>query len=153
MTAAPQAQQNASAMQWINRIVRALLRSPLHPMLSSNTLLLTITGRKTGKQYTFPISYIQDGDMLTCYTVSPWWKNLRGGAAVAVLLRGQERSGHAEVISDDRASIAAALADVFRRVPRDARYSGVRLDRHGQPDPAPVARAARSTVIVRIRLQ
>jgi deazaflavin-dependent oxidoreductase (nitroreductase family) len=153
MTATPQTQQNAPALRWINRIVRAVLRSPLHRLLSSNTLLLTITGRKTGKRYTIPVSYIQDGDMLTCYTVSPWWKNLRGGAPVTVVLRGQERSGHAEVIADDPQRVAEALTHVFRRVPRDARYSGGRLDRNGQPDPAAVRRAARSTVIVRIQLQ
>jgi len=153
MTAARQTQQNGGAPAWVNRIVRAVLRSPLHGLLSGNTLLLTLTGRKTGKQYTIPVSYIQDGDMLTCYTASAWWKNVRGGAPVTVILRGQERSGHADVISDDRAAIAAALANVFRRVPRDARYSGVRLNQNGQPHPADVARAAQFLVIVRIRLQ
>lgn len=153
MTATPRARQNGGAPPWVNSIVRALLRSPLHRLLSSNTLLLTVTGRKTGKHYTIPISYIQDGDVLTCYTASAWANNLRGGAPVTVVLRGKERSGYAEVVADDRASIAAALANVFRRVRRDARYSGVRLDRTGQPNHADVARAAQFLVIVRIRLQ
>ncbi len=153
MTAAPQRRRNGGAPPWVNRIVRALLRSPLHPLLSGNTLLLTITGRKTGKRYTIPVSYIQDGDMLTCYTASAWWKNLRGGAPATVVLRGKERSGHAEVITDDPQRIAQALTSVFRRVPRDARFSGVRLHHSGQPNPADVARAARFLVIVCIRLQ
>ncbi len=61
----PQTQRNGGAPPWVNRIVRFLLRSPLHPVLSGNTLLLTITGRMSGKQYTIPVSYIQDGDMLS----------------------------------------------------------------------------------------
>ena len=153
MTTTPQTQQDGGAPPWVNRIVRAVLRSPLHRLLSGNTLLLTITGRKTGKQYTIPISYIQDGDLLTCYTASVWWKNVRGGAPVTVVLRGQKRSGYAESIADDPQRIAEALTHVFRRVPRDARYSGVRLDHGGQPNPADVARAAQFLVVIRIQLQ
>src|SRR4028118_1236877 len=59
-----------------------------------------ITGRKTGKQYTIPISYIQDGDLLTCYTASVWWKNVRGGAPVTVVLRGQIGSRAAKPASN-----------------------------------------------------
>ena len=33
----------------INPHVRALLRSPLHGLMSRNTLLLSFNGRKTGK--------------------------------------------------------------------------------------------------------
>ncbi len=77
---------------------------------------------------------------------------MRGGAPVSVRLRGKERSGHAEVIKDDPQCIAQALTNIFRRVPRDARYSGVRFDRSGQPNPADVARAAQFLVVVRIRL-
>ena len=153
MTATPQTQRNGGAPPWVNRIVRSVLRSPLHRLLSGNTLLLTITGRKTGKHYTIPISYIQDGNLLTCYTASMWWKNMRGGAPVTVVLRGQKRSGHAEAIADDPQRIAEALTNVFRRVPRDARFSGVRLDRSGQPNPADVARAAHFLVIIRIQLE
>ncbi len=77
---------------------------------------------------------------------------MRGGAPVSVRFRGKERSGHAEVIAEDRQRIAQALTSIFRRVPRDARYSGVRFDQHGQPNAANVARAAQFLVIVRIRL-
>lgn len=154
MPATSQSEQIAAGvLRWINRIVRVVLHSPFHALLSGNTLLLTIMGRKSGKQYTFPVSYIQDGDMLTCYTDSRWWTNLRGGAPVSVRVRGHERRGHATVIAGDQAQIARYLQAIFRRVPRDARFSGVRLDQHGQPTAADVARAARSLVIVRIQLQ
>ena len=37
-----------------------LLRSPLHKLASKNTLLITFTGRKSGKKYTTPVNYASD---------------------------------------------------------------------------------------------
>jgi hypothetical protein len=39
----------------LNQVMKALLRWPLHPWLDGTLVLLTYTGRKTGKQYTIPI--------------------------------------------------------------------------------------------------
>jgi hypothetical protein len=55
-----------------NVVVRALLRSPLHWVMSHNTMLLSVTGRKTGRIYTVPISYSIDGLQLVCFTDAPW---------------------------------------------------------------------------------
>ena len=46
-------------MRWrklYNPFVGALLRSPLHGFMSNSTMLLTYTGRKSGKTYTTPVS-------------------------------------------------------------------------------------------------
>ena len=45
-----------------NPVVRAVLSSPFHPLLSRNLALITVTGRRTGRRYTFPVGYRQDGD-------------------------------------------------------------------------------------------
>jgi deazaflavin-dependent oxidoreductase (nitroreductase family) len=67
-----------------------VLRSSLHGFMGRSTLLLTYTGRKSGKAYTLPVNYLRDGDTLlvvsSCEHI--WWKNLRGGAPVAVRVRG-----------------------------------------------------------------
>ena len=34
-----------------------LLRSPFHGMLSNGMMLITVSGRKTGKKYTTPVDY------------------------------------------------------------------------------------------------
>lgn len=90
----------ATAMrQFFNAIAKPfvvlLLRSPLHRLLSKHLLLLTVTGRKTGKRFTFPVSYAASGDLL--HVVSRrdrfWWRNLKGGAPVTVWLNGQMRRG------------------------------------------------------------
>jgi hypothetical protein len=55
--------------------VVALLRSPLHGFMDRSTLLLTYTGRKSGKAYTTPVNYLRDGDTLlvvsSCKHI--WW--------------------------------------------------------------------------------
>jgi hypothetical protein len=58
-----------------------VLRSPLHGLLSRRTALITVTGRRSGREFTFPVGYEQRGDGV-CITVgSPehkrWWRNLR----------------------------------------------------------------------------
>ena len=40
--------------------MKFILRSPLHGMVSKYLTLITFTGRKSGKNYTTPVSYSQD---------------------------------------------------------------------------------------------
>jgi F420H(2)-dependent quinone reductase len=102
-----------------NRVVRGLLRSPLHPLLSRQLALITVTGRRSGREYTLPIAYKQDGERLRIPVMwserKLWWRNLSGdgGAPVRVHLRGEERSGHAKLLGDGRGEVSVeVLLDV-----------------------------------------
>lgn len=72
-------------------------------MLSPRLLLITFTGHKSGKEFTTPIRYMQEGETLRMQVLVwyPWWKNLREHATVRVLLRGQMRIGTAEVLPEE----------------------------------------------------
>ena len=48
-----------------NRAVAVLLRSPLHPLLSRQLALISVTGRRSGHSYTFPVGYRRAGDRVT----------------------------------------------------------------------------------------
>ena len=87
----------------INSLVTTILRSPWHGMRSHRLLLLTFTGRKSGKAFTTPIRYEQDGETLLMKVLVEysWWKNLREQATVRVLLRGNMRTGTAEVLPEE----------------------------------------------------
>lgn len=85
----------------VNAIMTTILRSRWHRMRSNRLLLLTFTGRKSGKEFTTPIRYVQDGETLRMTVIYPWWKNLVGDATVRVLLRGQRRTGIAEVFPEE----------------------------------------------------
>jgi hypothetical protein len=81
----------------VNPVVRAVLRSPAHGLLSGRLMLLTVTGRRSGRAFTIPVGYHQEGDRLRVNLEWPerkrWWHNLRGGAPVTVGLRGTTRTG------------------------------------------------------------
>jgi hypothetical protein len=74
---------------------------------------MSVTGRRSGRVYTFPVGYEQEGDRVTITVGWPerkrWWRNLRGGAPVRIRLRGRERSGHAEAHGDERRGVTVEV--------------------------------------------
>jgi hypothetical protein len=144
---------NAPSMAAMNPFVRLLLRSPLHAVLSDTLLLLTYTGRTSGRRYTIPMAYSRLGDVITVFTLHTWWKNLRGGAPVVVEIKRRRFDGWAEAIGDDHSVIAEALRAHLREHPRMARIYHVPLDADGQPDIDAVRQVARFVVLVRIRIR
>lgn len=90
-----------------NPVAKTLLRSPWHGLVSRHLLLITFTGHKSGRVFTTPLGYVQMGETVRLRAVaSPWWKNLRDGATVHILLRGKMRTGTTEVISEDTKGFA-----------------------------------------------
>jgi deazaflavin-dependent oxidoreductase (nitroreductase family) len=120
-------------------------------MVSKSVLLISFTGRKSGKTYTTPVSYSQFGDQVHIFTHSTWWKNLRSGTPVSLRLRGQELQGLPEPVEDKHA-IAAGLAEHLRKVPSDARYYGVTFDDQGNPRTDEVEKAVQSVVMICVQL-
>lgn len=135
---------------YVNWVVKRLLRSPIHPLMSKKTMLLTFTGRRTGRRYVAVVRYIRQGDLVSCYTDSKWWINLRDRATVELLIAGRTATGSAEVVTDP-ATVADSLSEFLHAMPRDSKYYGVRrVD--GLPDTGDIARAAKRTTLVRINL-
>jgi deazaflavin-dependent oxidoreductase (nitroreductase family) len=138
---------------WYNPILTWLLRSPLHGLLSESTMLITVTGRKSGKEIILPVGYVDMGEELL--TVSfrrrSWWRNLRGGAPVTVRLRGRNFQPYSMTIEDDE-GVAKQLVAYFKKVPQYAKYLNVRLDEHGAPVTEDVLKSAKERVIILTRL-
>jgi len=116
-------------------------------------MLITVTGRKSGKMHTTPVNYIRDGDNITVFSLRNrvWWRNLRAGAPVTVRIKGQDLKAIGESIEDKKA-IAAGLLAYLQMSPKYAKYFQVTLDPSGQPNPEEVDRAAQNRVIVRVKL-
>ena len=95
----------------VNALVRTILRSPWHALMSPRLLLLTFTGRKSGKAFTTPIRYVQEGQTLRLKVLVKysWWKNLRELATVRVLLRGKMRTGRAEVLPEEAGVVVVTI--------------------------------------------
>jgi deazaflavin-dependent oxidoreductase (nitroreductase family) len=138
---------------WFNPMMVWLLKSPLHGMISRGVMLVSVTGRKCGKMISTPTNYLRDGT--TLWVISwrdrKWWRNLRGGAKVRVLLAGRSVEGRGQVIEDEVA-VAHSLFDYYRRVPQYAKYVKIGMDTAGLPISADCERVASSIVMVRIDL-
>ena len=94
--------------------IRLLLSSPLHRLASGRLALITVTGRRSGRTFTFPVSYRLVGDVVTIGVGWPerkaWWRNLRGeGAPVRMRIRGADRSGHAVARGDERQGVTVEV--------------------------------------------
>ena len=144
--------QTPSVPPIITRGMKLVLRSPMHGMVSKTTLLITFTGRKSGKTYTTPVSYSQSADQISVFTHATWWKNLVGGAPVALRIRGRELQGLAEPVAEDKQAIAAGLTAHLRKVPFDAKFYGVTFNENGNPRAEEVEKAVQTVVMIRIRL-
>ena len=131
---------------------RLVLRSPLHGLMDGKVLLLGFTGRRSGRRYTTPMSYVLDGDEVFMTTEAPWWKNLADGAPVEMRFGGRSRRGFAETLTREE-DVAEVLKEILRHYPEYRRYVGVTVDEEGRPEEETVLRAARGgRVGIRVRL-
>jgi F420H(2)-dependent quinone reductase len=99
----------------VNPVMRLVLRSSLLGLLSRRTALITVTGRSSGREFTFRVGYEERGDSVRIMVGSPehkrWWRNLTdAGAPVRMRLRGVERSGHAVARGDRRSGVTVDVA-------------------------------------------
>jgi hypothetical protein len=85
----------------VNPSMMGVLRSPLHRALSGSLMILIFEGRKSGKRYSIPVGYMEEGNSLYLFSHAAWAKNFIDGAPVAVRLRGELRRGTARIIEDD----------------------------------------------------
>ncbi len=136
---------------WYNFFVKLLLRSPLHGLASHGMMLITYSGRKSGKRYSVPVSYAVEDDgalLTTSFKTRVWWRNLRGGVPVTLRLEGKNVPAEAEVVEEETA-VAEHLRTYFRRFPKMAPHFFVTLDVDGTPNPQELAAAAAKRVIIR----
>ncbi len=146
--------QTAPAQQPTSRrFMTWMLHSPFH-IFMGGMLLITVTGRKSGRPISTPVNYARDrapaGDtlLITSKVNRTWWKNLRGGAKVTVLIGGKTYQANAAVI-EDRAAVERELLRFFRLIKRT--IAGIHLDENGQPTkPEKFAQVAQSRVIVQL---
>ncbi|MFZ5881586.1 MAG: nitroreductase/quinone reductase family protein [Chloroflexota bacterium] len=135
-----------------NDFMTWVLRSPFHGMLSNGMMLITITGRKTGKKYTTPVGYYVEGDHLWVITSRDriWWKNLQGGAQVDLFLKRKPVRGVADVDLDEK-SVEARMYEYLRHVPQAAKPMKIRME-EGKPNPQDIASTAKERLFVRIKI-
>ena len=151
VTTDDRARESINVPPWVNRTMSWILRSPFRRFVDGSILLLTVTGTHTGRRYTFPVQYIEEGDDLWVMTghasEKRWWKNLRSPARVEIVLRGRTVPATAVAITreTDPETVDAGVGRYVERFPKMAEKVGLPAD-----DTATTAMTAADTVMVRI---
>ena len=140
----------------INPMLALLLRSPAHFLMSGSLLLITFTGRRSGRSYSTPLRYVRDGETIRCFSSKEtrWWRNLsdpKGSARIWLTIQGAGAPYQASVIVDEPERIRKLLADYLRRHPQDAAYHKVAVSREGALAENDLDRAAREAVVMEAR--
>jgi hypothetical protein len=128
----------------VNVPMRWALSLPFATPMAKRLMLVHLTGRKTGKHYRQPVSYVPDGETLLTPGGGRWKLNLVEGQPTHVRLGGRDVSLRPELVRDaaeiDRLlgvlSAKNPMAGRFVPIPKgaDGHYERERLDlaiRHG----------------------
>jgi hypothetical protein len=94
----------------VNPILRFLLRTPIAGPGRDQLMIVTFTGRKSGRRYSIPLSAHRIDNTLYAITSAPWKQNFRDGATAEVLHNGTTTTMRGELIKDP-----AAVADLAHR--------------------------------------
>ncbi len=90
----------AAVFRVLNVPMRALLGLPVRTPLGKRLMLVHHTGRRTGKHYRQPVSYVEaEGGLLTPGG-GRWTRTLQDGEPVRIRLRGRDVTARPELVAD-----------------------------------------------------
>ena len=138
-----------------NPVVKVLLRSPLHSIASGNIALLHFRGRKSGREFVTPLSYVREKG--TVYFLSAlgtrWWMNLRDeGTSVSIEIARVTVRGKARLWEGDSEALRERVRRFLSALPRDAKVYGIKLDESRKPIEESLAKIAPELVFVEVEL-
>ncbi len=150
----------------LNVPMRALLRSPFHGIASRNLCIFLYTGRRSGRRFETPLSYVRDGSTIWLLSSreTRWWTSFTpaagaaasemnaAGTPVEVLAAGLLLRGRARTIQHEREHLLASLRQFLTSLPRDAVIYGIGLERDRRPREADLAKALDRVAMVEITL-
>src|SRR5262249_33315097 len=120
--------------------------------LSSRLMLVFLTGRKTGRAYRQPVSYVRDADTLLTPGGGKWKLNLRAGDPIRIRLAGRDVSARPQFVRDPD-EVDRLLHYMMSRNPRLTSFVPF-IDRNGTIDPQQLEQAIRhGFCIVRWQVQ
>ena len=126
-------QIQARVMAAVNVPMRVLLGLPFPTPLSRQFMLISFTGRKTGKLYRQPVSYVQQDNVLLTAGGGNWKWNLQDGQPVRIRLRGRDVLARPELIKDTD-EVERLFAVMIAANPMVSVMIGIPKGPDGRPD-------------------
>jgi hypothetical protein len=139
----------------LNPVVTGLLRSPIHGIASTNLCVFSYRGRRSGKAYSTPLSFMREGSIVRLLSShnTRWWNNfLDEPADVEIEIARKTYRGKATTTVEDSEAFRDGVRAFLTAVPRDARVYGIKLDAGRKPREQDIASAAGHVVLVEIEL-
>ena len=136
----------------INPAVSALLRSPLHRIVSSSVLRLSFEARRSKRAIALPLRYARIDGEIHCFTTddSRWWRNLKDLRSVEALIAGETITCVATASRVCEGNSLNLLRAFLTAYPSDASYHDVSVT-NSIPSEADLARTPARSIHVRIR--
>jgi F420H(2)-dependent quinone reductase len=113
-----QMNKRARRMRWANVAMRQVLSLPFRTPINKSLMLLYYQGRKTGRHYRQPVSFVDAGDGVLLTPGGGRWKlNLRDGEPITARVRGRKVPLTPELV-EDPAEVERLLTFMVSRNPR-----------------------------------
>jgi hypothetical protein len=97
-------------LRLVNPILAYLLNTPLLGAMRKQFMVLSFTGRKSGRAFSIPLSAHIIDDDLYALSGAPWKQNFRDGARALVVYNKKTTEMRGELVSD-----RATVADLYKR--------------------------------------
>src|SRR6202020_3634771 len=117
----PRLRRQARLIRLVNLRVGRILALLFSTPLSKRLLLLYLTGRRSGRSYRQPVSYVKDGNLLLTPGGGNWKLNLEPGRPERIRLGGRDVAARPDLI-DDVDEINNALMAMVAANPRIASF-------------------------------
>lgn len=117
----------------VNVPMRLALSLPWATPLSQRLMLITYHGRRTGKRYRQPLSYVAENGTLLTPGGGKWKLNLPAGEPVQMRLRGRTVAARPEFIADPD-EVERLLHVMAAANPRVRTFVGIPQDQDGRLD-------------------
>ena len=136
-----------------NGFNQAVLPSRFHWLTSKTTLLITLKGRKSGREIMLPVNYSQQGNAIriTSKPGRQWWRNLKTYPDVKITLRGNEVPGKAQVFEAPE-DVAREMSAFLQPQKNMAKFYQIRLNEDGTFNQEDLLQSAQRFVLIRIEV-
>ncbi len=123
----------ARVFRVVNVAMRLVLGLPFATPLGSRLMLISYKGRKTGRVYRQPVSFVRDKDVLLTPGGGKWKLNLANGEPIKIRLNGRDFTARPELVRDPN-EVERLLALMAAKNPSVRRFVAIPSDSEGHLD-------------------
>ena len=137
-----------------NDVVAWILRSPFHWLMGKETLLISVTGRKSGQAVTLPVNFSREADELWVISSRDrvWWRNLKSNDTATLWLNGKSVRARAQVVLDETA-VGDRLTRLIAAKKWFANALHIRLGEKNLPNADDLRRVSQERLFVRLKVE